>query len=199
MRNVILLLGILAVPIAVNAAMFKCTDANGRVSFSDQPCPDQQQETLKENTVSKPGATTAESEGDAGPAEGEASATEQAPGTAGAEKQEVTNDSPLAIAYMNFLKAMKQCDRGEMLKYGSGKIVTDLAQTSDADLQKQCELLQNLMPADFTGATQSIEGDKGTIEWRSESISTDEQGPTTLKSLYTVNFSRENGAWKYGD
>jgi hypothetical protein len=191
MKDIIVLIGILAIPMSANAAMFKCTDADGRVSFSDKPCPEQQQETLKERAVSKPPETSPET--------GDAATTETEPIETATGAQLVTNDSPLAVVYMNFLAALKKCDRGEMLKYGSVKIAKDLARMSDTDLKNQCAQLKNFMPNDFTGATEVIDGNKGSIQWRNEASSSDESGPSTMKSMYTVNFIQEDGAWKYGD
>lgn len=191
MKDILVLIGILAIPMSVNAAMFKCTDADGKVTFSDKPCPEQQQETLKELAVPKPP--------EASPETGDAATTETGPAEPAASAQPVTDDSPLAVVYKNFLAALKKCDRGEMLKYGSVKIVKDLARMSDTEIKNQCEQLQNFLPNDFTGATEVIDGDKGSIQWRNEAISAGESGSSTMKSLYTANFTQEDGAWKYGE
>ena len=204
MKYVLVLIGILAIPMSVNAAMFKCTDADGKVTFSDKPCPEQQQETLKELAVPKPpeadpetgDAATTE---DAGPETGDTATAETEAAEPASGPQLVADDSPLAAVYKNFLAALKKCDRGEMLKYGSVKIAKDLARMSDTDIKNQCEQLQTFLPTDFTGATEVINGDKGSIEWRNEAGSTGESGSSAVKSLYTANFTRENGAWKYGD
>jgi len=178
--------------------MFKCTDTDGKVGFSDKPCPEQQQEILKEPAVSKPPEASPET-GDAA-ATDDAATTETEPAeTAATGAQFVTDDSPLAAVYRNFLAALKKCDRGEMLKYGSVKIAKDLARMTDTDLKNQCAQLQNFMPNDFTGATEVIDGNKGTIQWGNEASSTGESGPSTMKSMYTVNFTQEDGAWKYGE
>ena len=197
MKDILVLIGILAIPMSVNAAMFKCTDADGKVGFSDKPCPEQQQEVLKEPAVSKPAETNPET-GDA-TATDDAATTETEPVETATGAQFVTDDSPLAIVYRNFLAALKKCDRGEMLKYGSVKIAKDLARMTDTDLKNQCAQLQNFMPKDFTGATEVIDGNKGTIQWGNKASSIDESGPSTMKSIYTVNFTQEDGAWKYGE
>ena len=191
MKVVLVLIGILAIPMSVNAAMFKCTDADGKVTFSDKPCPEQQQETLKEPAVSKPP--------EASPETGDAATTETEPTETATSARPVTGDSPLAVVYMSYLAALKKCDRGEMLKYGSVRIAKDLARMSDTEIKNQCEQLQNYLPSDFTGATEVVTGDKGTIQWRNDASSIDEAGTSTVNSLYTVNFTREDGAWKYGD
>lgn len=43
----------LMISLSSNAAMYKCTDAKGNVSFTDQPCKEQKQEVLKDREQEK--------------------------------------------------------------------------------------------------------------------------------------------------
>ncbi len=53
MRYTLAFVGLLTVSLPVSAAMYKCTDTEGNVTFMDKPCQEQKQEILKERTASK--------------------------------------------------------------------------------------------------------------------------------------------------
>jgi hypothetical protein len=186
----------LAMTLSANAAMYKCTDADGNVSFSDKACPEERQEILKERTTSRPPETNpAESksalEGDAFPT------IERIESLAGGKK--VTSSSPLAKAYTRFLNAVKRCDRKEMMKHVSSKMAQGMSSATDKEFKDGCRGLEMFLPRDFKNATEVIEGDRGKIQWLSVKTTTDSSGTMTMKSEQTEDFVRENGVWKYGD
>ncbi len=178
-------------PSGASAAMYKCTDADGNVSFSDKACPEERQEVLKERTTSRPPETKPALEGDAFPT------IERIKPLAGGKK--VTSSSPLAKAYTKFLNAVKRCDRKEMMKRVSSKMAQGMSSATDKEFKNGCRGLEMFLHRDFKDATEAIEGDKGKIQWLSVETTTDSSGTTTMKSEQTEDFVREDGVWKYGD
>ncbi len=178
-------------PSGASAAMYKCTDADGNVSFSDKACPEERQEVLKERTTSRPPETKPALEGDAFPT------IERIKPLAGGKK--VTSSSPLAKTYTKFLNAVKRCDRKEMMKHVSSKMAQGMSSATDKEFKNGCRGLEMFLPRDFKDATEAIEGDRGKIQWLSVETTTDSSGTTTMKSEQTEDFVREDGVWKYGD
>jgi len=200
MKYIIWLIGFLVVFLTVslstNAAMYKCTDANGDVSFSDKACPTQQQEVLKKRTPSiSPETDSGES---LPPTEGSAfGKIERIKPLPGGKK--VTSSSPLAKVYMKFLGAVKRCNRKEMMKHASSTTVQGISSATNEEFKNGCRGFKMLLPRDFKDATEVIEGDKGKIQWLSVKTKTDGSTTETMKSEQTLGFVRENGVWKFGD
>jgi hypothetical protein len=186
----------LALSPSANAAMYKCTDAAGNVTFSDKACPAQQQEVLKGRKTSKsPETDPAEPKSDS--EKNPFPTLERIKALAGGKK--VTGSSPLAKAYMGFLHAVKRCDRKEMMKNVSAKMAQELSAATDTEFKQGCRALAMLLPGDFKDATEVIDGDRGKIQWLSVQTTTDSAGTQTMRSEQTEDFVRENGVWKLGD
>ena len=186
----------LTVSLSANAAMYKCTDAKGNVSFSDKACPTQKQEVLKKRTTSNsPETDSGES---LQPAEGGAfGKIERIKPLPGGKK--VTSSSPLAKVYMKFLSAVRRCNRKEMMKHTSSKTAQGMSSATNQELKNGCRGFKMLLPKNFKDATEVIEGDRGKIQWLSVKTTTDGSTTETMKSEQTHGFVRENGVWKFGD
>ena len=185
----------LTVSLSANAAMYKCTDAKGNVSFSDKACPTQKQEVLKKRTTSNspqfdPAETKPDLESNAFPE------IERIKPLAGGKK--VTSSSPLGKAYMKFLNAVKRCNRKEMMKHVSSKMAQEMSSATNKEFKDGCRAIKMFLPGDLKDATEVIEGDKGKIQWLSVKTITDASGTQTMKSEQIGDFVRENGVWKYG-
>jgi len=200
MNHIIRLFGFLVVLLTISpsasAAMYKCTDAEGNVSFSDKACPSDRQEVLKKRTTSnQPDDGSVESNPDS---EGSGfPKIERIKPLAGGKK--VTSSSPLAKAYMGFLNAVKRCDSNEMMEHVSSKMAQEMKLSEGKEFKAGCRALQMFLPEDFTDATEVIEGDRGKIQWLSIETTTGSSGTQTMKSEQTADFIRENGVWKYSN
>ena len=186
----------LVMVLSANAAMYKCTDTDGNVSFSDRACPEERQEVLEERTTSIPSRS--------GPIESEPTSKgevltsiERIKPLAGGKK--VTSSSPLARVFTKFRNAVERCDRDEMMKHVSSKMAREMDSASDKEFKAGCLGLAIFLPKDFKDATEVIEGDKGKIQWLSVETSTDSSGTMTMKSEQTEDFVKEDGVWKFGD
>jgi hypothetical protein len=195
MKYFICAFGLLFIFQSADAAMFKCTDADGNISFSDKPCPEQKQEQIKERIYSSPPVDSSDSL----PGSDADEFFTISPIEAQAGGKKVTNSSPLAKAYMGFRNAIKRCDRDTMMKFVSRKMAENIGFTSNLEFKEACKLLDMLLHTDFKDATEVINGDKGTIQWLTIETSTDSSGTSTMKSERSENFVKEDGVWKYGD
>jgi len=195
MKIVILLVGILVISSPANATMYKCTDVDGSITFKDKPCESQAQEVLKEKSYTRPGTPASNSFDSSS-----STLTPLEPIKRMSDGKKVSNSSPLARVYMKFLVSLKRCNRTEMSRYVSRKMVEGMKTTSDTEFRNGCRVLVDLLPKDFDDATELIEGDKGKIQWMSVESTTDSSGMTTkFTSEHTEKFVKEDGSWKYGD
>ena len=173
----------------VTAAVYKCTDANGVVSFSDRPCGGQQQEVMRDRSY------RVTEELDLPAQDDPQFQIDPIEPLAGGKK--VSRSSPLARVYLQFVSAVKRCDRDEMAKHVASAWATDILQADDREFNQGCRVLRELMPADFEDATEVIDGDSGTIQWLSVESSTDATGTSTMKFETTGHFVKEDGEWKF--
>lgn len=171
------------------AAIYKCTDANGQVSFSDKPCEGEMHEVVPERTYRRSQEPTQFLQ--AAPAV-QLQSIERLQGG-----ERVTGSSPLAQVYMSFIGALRTCNREEMAKFVPAAWAKDLLEIDDAELSQGCVLLGALLPRDFNDATQVIDGDRGPIQWMSVESTTDSNGTATMTSEMTGHFIKENGVWKF--
>jgi len=181
---------LLAVSFAADAAMYKCTDAHGKVTFSDKACQEQRQEVVKERAIPPSTEPKPRPEGSTFPQ------IERIRPLAGGRK--ITRSSPLAQAYLRFADAVKRCDRNELLNSLSSRFTRAIgaAAESDAELREGCRGLALFLHDDFNEATEVIEGDTGKIQWLSVETTRDRSGTQTSRWEHTEEFVRENGVWK---
>ena len=184
MKNFIVILLFLILPLSVSAKMYKCTDANGNVSFTDKPCQNQKQEILEKSSTPKPSESKPETENNDFQ---ESKRFKPMP-----DGTKVTSSSPLGKVYMKFISALNRCDFNEMIKYSSGETIKHMSPSGDAQSKDICKELQKILAQDLKGATEVIDGDKGKIQWLFVSSGAN----TKVRSVQNENFIRENGAWK---
>ena len=194
MKCIIWLVAFLFMPAAANAAMFKCTDAEGDVSFSDKPCPEQNQEVLKHTSATPSASTSATTPEPSSIAQPEITPIEALTGG-----KKVTGASPLAKAYTAFRAAARQCDRDEMMRHVSSKMAEGLSAATNREFKDGCKALKLFLHSDFKDATEVIDGNRGTIQWLTVETTTDDSGTMSMKSEQSERFVKENGVWKYGE
>jgi hypothetical protein len=191
MKRAIVAAGIMLTSLSAHAAMYKCTEADGNVSFSDKHCPGEKQEALREPAAPSPPPDADDTEPDAGIFTGPDAITPLAGG------RKVTSSSPLAWVYTSYLGALKRCDRDEAMKYVSSRMAAEMAAASESGYSKEeCLLLLKLLPKDFENATEVIEGDRGTIHWLTVETTTDGAMTSSMKLEQPEEFVREGGVWK---
>jgi hypothetical protein len=171
--------------VAVHAELYKCTNADGSVGFSDKPCQAAKQETIRLH--SGPAARAAEPD-DGSSFEKVASAT----------GRKVTGSSPLGNVYMSFVSATKRCDRAGMAQLSSAATANEIMATSEAEFREACQMLQLLLNPDLHNATEIINGNRATITWKDEEITYDGNERTRFSAEQTVDFIKESGQWKFG-
>jgi hypothetical protein len=180
-----------------NAAMYRCTDAAGKTSFSDKPCPTGNQELLKERHYSPPKK------------EPPANSTLQKSGAPGiapikplAGGRKVSRSSPLAKAYRSVLGVFERCDRAELKEFTSKNKKEntqpfDIDSVSESDLIEHCEQFGMIFPQpDFKDATEVIDGNHGSIQWLTVENREDGNDATTMRAEQTLKFVKQNGEWQ---
>lgn len=195
MKIAILLAGLLSVSLPVSAAMYKCTDTDGSITFKDKPCDGQAQELLKKKTFSKPRPEPANLKPIKTKSSETSSRFEPIKPLPGGKK--VTSSSPLGRTYMKFLHALNHCDRDRMMQYSSGSMAEGMKTANNLEFKTGCRLLQDFMPSNLDDATEVIEGNSGKIQWLSVKSNTDSSGLTEkFTSEHTEEFVKEGGVWK---
>jgi hypothetical protein len=209
MKKFICLAGFMIMSAPAAAAMYKCTDAEGNVGFSDKPCPGQKQEALEERSA--PVSASSPDAADAAVPDSDAAETQPAAETGAGVLPDiepiralvggtrVTGASPLGKVYASYLGALRQCNRNEMMKHVSSGMAAEMSASPEPEFREGCRLLLMLLPQDFTDATEVIRGDRGTIQWLSIETKDAGSGTSTMKFEQSQDFVMENGAWKLSE
>lgn len=188
MKTALSVTALLLLASPASAQVYKCTDANGQISFGDKPCGTQQEVVeIREQPARR----------DVALATPDDFSNQSAPTEPSAGGNAVSGSSPLASVYMGFISALNRCDRDALARYITADMAAEMQATNATEFTAGCMILREFMPSNFDGATEVINGDTGTIHWSIVESSSDGDSTSTMSWETSAEFVKEDGEWKF--